>query len=45
MPGDVQIPRQVPLSDTKSLKETKIELYKCSKKYDIITSKSDNDIG
>ena len=45
MPGDVQIHRQVWLSDAKISKETTIELYKMLKKYDAIISKSDNDIG
>ena len=40
----IQIHRQEPLSGTKILKETKIELYKMLQKYDSIISKSD-DIG
>ena len=45
MPGDIQIYRQVLLSDTKNLKETKIKLCKMLQKYDTIISKRDNDIG
>ena len=45
MPTNIQIHRQVQLSDVKILKETKIELYKMLCKYDAIISKSDNDIG
>ena len=45
MPGNVQIHRQVPLSDAKNSKETKIELYKLLQYYDAIVSKSENDIG
>ena len=44
IPGDVQIHRQVLLSDIKISKESKIELYKMLSKYDAIISQSDNDI-
>ena len=45
MPGNVQIYRQVLLSDTKISKETKIELYNLLQKYNVIILKNDNDIG
>ena len=45
MPTNVQIHRQVPFNDTKISKETKTALYKLLQKYDIILSKSNNDIG
>ena len=45
MSSNAQIHRQVPLNDTKILKETKIALYELLHEYDTIISKSDNDIG
>ena len=45
MSGNVQMYRQVPLSDAKISKETEIKLYNIVQKYDAIISKSDNDIG
>ena len=45
MPDDVQIHRQVLLSDAKILAETKTELHEMLWKYDVIMLKSNNDIG
>ena len=45
IPSNLQIHRQVLLSNAKILKETKIALYKLLQKYDAIISKSSNDIG
>ena len=45
MSGAIQTHRQVPLSDAKISKETKIQLYKMLWKYDIIISKGDINIG
>ena len=45
MPNNVQIHRQVLLSNAKISKETQTALYKLLQKYDIIISKSDDDIG
>ena len=44
MPGNVQIHRQVLLNDATISKETKIAPYNLLQKYDIIISKSDNNI-
>ena len=45
MPSNIQIHRQVPLSNVKILEETKVALYKLLQKFDTIILKSDNDIG
>ena len=47
MPGNVQIQRKVPLTDTKISKETKtkIALYNLLQKYYAIISKCYNDMG
>ena len=45
MPSNLQIHRQVPLSNAKISKETKITLYKLLQKYDAIILKHSNDIG
>ena len=45
MPSNLQIHRQVQLSNANISKETKINLYKLLQKYDAILSKSNNDIG
>ena len=45
IPGNVQIQRQVPLSDAKRLKEKKIALYDLLQKYVTIISRSNKDIG
>ena len=44
MPSNVQIHRQVVLNDAKVLKEMKMALYNLLQKYNILISKSDNDI-
>ena len=45
MSSNLQIYKQVQLSNNKISKETKITLYKLLQKYDTIISKSSNDIG
>ena len=45
MPGTIQIHRQVPLSNTKISKETKIKLHELLCRYKTIISKSNNNIG
>ena len=45
MPGAIEIYRQVPLSNAKILKETKIKVDEMLQRYHVIISKSDNDIG
>ena len=45
MPSNLQTHRQVPLSNAKISKETKVALYKLLQKYDATISKSSNDIG
>ena len=45
MPSNLQIHRQVPLSNAKIPKETKYAFCKLLQKYDAIISKSSNDIG
>ena len=45
MPSNLQVHRQVPLSNTKISGEAKNTFYKLLQKYDAIISKNNNDIG
>ena len=45
MPSNLQVHRQVPLSNTKISGETNCAFYKLLQKYDAIISKSSTDIG